>query len=70
MWDRMQHESLQRPVTTVPSVIKPVHRFGRHGSSSRPRLVSVLVSVHPRPSPFTNVHADRFWQFADGGGRR
>ena len=40
------------------AVVKPVHRLGRHGSS-RPRLVSVLVSIHPRPASFTGVHPDR-----------
>src|SRR5215471_8893497 len=41
--DRMQYESLPQPVTTAPAAIKPVYRRGRHGSS-KPRLVSVLVS--------------------------
>jgi len=44
--DCMQHESLPRPVTTVPAAIKPVYRRGRHGSS-KPRLGSVLVSFTP-----------------------
>src|SRR5215469_10264495 len=44
--DRMQHESLPRPVTTAPAAIKPVYWRGRRGSS-RPRLVSVLVSFTP-----------------------
>ena len=42
----MQHESLPRPVIIAPQRSSPVYRLGRH-SSSKPRLVSVLVSFTP-----------------------
>ena len=44
--DPMQHESLPRPVIIAPQRSSPVYRLGRH-SSSKPRLVSVLVSFTP-----------------------
>ena len=35
-----------------------------------PAVVSVLVSIHPCPGPFTAATPIVFALFADGGGRR
>ena len=67
--DRMQHESLPRPVTTAPAVVKPVYRRGRHGSS-KPCLVSVLVSFTPVRHRSLVVTLIVFAQATDAGGRQ
>ena len=64
----MQHESPPWPVTAAPAAIKPVRQPARHGGSGQ-CLVSVLVSIHPRPPPFTGVHVFVFAQATDGGER-
>jgi hypothetical protein len=68
IWDRMQHESLPRPVTTALAVIKPVQPLGDH-RSVRPRLVSVLVSFTPVRHRSPAATRIVFAQFTDGGGQ-
>ena len=66
--DRMQHESPPRPVTTAPATIKPIYRRDWRGSS-KPRLVSVLVSFTPVRHRSPVVALVVFAQATDAGGR-
>ena len=54
----MQHESLQRSVTTAAVVIKPVPPGWRPWEQQTAPGLSLGLNS-PRPASFTNVHADR-----------
>ena len=68
IWDRMQHESPPRPVTTAPRSDQACPAAGRPWEQRTVPGLSFGL-IHSRPLPFTGVRVFVFAQATDGGER-